>query len=211
MVNKEIINMGIKMSELGFYPLEIRHCINEAYSCWGRISKKRQNLFFLVFDIFESSLPDAKKEKIRKMFPEIDIIHKMYELEFPKKDIKMPVERFGEDELTIFAIGDGDSKKAQNYGDFLEDVGIKEMPVHVVDSDYVKTRNKPFERLLWFAPLPGRSNLDGNYIRDLHVNYWVRGVREISDAVRTRQKIWRRVMPEWLQVLKSYCESRRTI
>jgi len=110
---------------------------------------------------------------------QVDLTLKEY-AKFPERNISIPVERFGEDELTVFVIGNGDSKKAQNYGNFLKDAGIPEMPICVVGGDYVKAQGKPFERLLWFYGLDVRSYLGGD-VTYLCGGDVVRGVREISD------------------------------
>ena len=93
------------------------------------------------------------------------------------KDFSVPVKRFGENELTVYAFGDS----AQDYGKFLENAGIKEMPVWMVDN----IGDKPFVRQAWLYRLDGRSGLLGDYwyLSDV---YRVRGVRE--DALASEPK-----------------------
>ena len=107
-------------------------------------------------------------------------------VKFPEKYVEIPVKRFGEDELTVFVIGGGDSKKAEVYGNFLKDAGIKAMPVYVVDKDNVNEQNTPFARQLWFWSLVGGSVLDGDG-RDLGGDCGVRGVRLISGEASTQK------------------------
>lgn len=65
--------------------------------------------------------------------------------------------------------------KAQDYGQFLREAGIKEMPIWLIDQDYVDEQNKPFERQNWFGRLDFVSLLNGNDW-GLFSNIWLRGV-----------------------------------
>ncbi|MFA6023139.1 MAG: hypothetical protein WC781_03550 [Candidatus Pacearchaeota archaeon] len=79
----------------------------------------------------------------------------------------IPTNRFKDDKVTVYAFGD----YAETYGDFLNEVGINEMPVRLAD-----IQDKPFARKLWFCGLDSRSMLDGNY-RGLHLDRGVRGAK----------------------------------
>ena len=96
----------------------------------------------------------------------------------PKKNRNIPTKRFGEDRLTAWAF----KEQAKNYGLFLSANGIDEMPVEVVDSDYVNEQKKPFGRQVWFRWLVDRSVLYCNY-RCLYSDYRARGVRENAEGV----------------------------
>ena len=87
------------------------------------------------------------------------------------KDKKIPTNRFGENELTVYAFGE----VAKQYGEFLKEAGIEEMPVRLAD-----VQDKPFARQLWFRNLGLRSELIGDrYLGYWYLNYYnrVRGVR----------------------------------
>ena len=101
-------------------------------------------------------------------------------IEYPQKDITVPTKRLGDEELTVFAIGGGDSAKAQAYGDFLKEAGIKEIPFWAVtDRNYINKQTSPFARQVWFRSLGSRSDVDGSYW-DLNRAIGVRGVRSVS-------------------------------
>ena len=88
-------------------------------------------------------------------------------IDFPEKTIEIPTDEFGSRALTIHAFGG--EKKAKAYGEFLDDAGIKEMPIYAVDKDYVDKQGRPFARQLWFRALGNRSmlyNFWGIYYED---------------------------------------------
>ena len=121
---------------------------------------RKSNEFYLNEKQIKTSLKDAIK--------------------FPKtENYNIPTDKFGEDALTDFAFG----KIAKDYGKFLKEAGIKEMPVYLANCS-----NKAFARQMWFRNV-GRSVLDGDS-RDLlyYLNNWARGVREVS-AEGAAQKI----------------------
>lgn len=97
-------------------------------------------------------------------------------LKLPNRDFVIPTNRFGEEEVTSYAFGDS----ARNYGNFLKDAGIKEMPVWMVDN----IGDKSFVRQAWLGRLGSSSGLGGG---DGGLSYgdWVRGVRE--DALASEQ------------------------
>ena len=90
----------------------------------------------------------------------------------------IPTKRFGENEITVFAFGD--EKKAQEYGAFLKEAGISEMPLWIVDNKYVNEQENSFARKLWFRILDVRSVLGGD--GGLYYDNRVRGVREVCEA-----------------------------
>lgn len=79
----------------------------------------------------------------------------------------IPTNRFKDNEVTNFAFGD----VAEQYGLFLKDAGIKEMPFYLT-----QTSDKPFARQMWFGYLGDLSGLDGNY-RVLDGDSSMRGVK----------------------------------
>jgi len=103
-------------------------------------------------------------------------------VDFPLNSKDIPTKRFNENDLTVWAFGAGDSKKAQAYGDFLKDSEINSMPVWAVDNDYVKKQNSPFVRQLWFGRLGSRSGLVGGN-GNLRGGDRVRGVRTDAEGV----------------------------
>lgn len=70
----------------------------------------------------------------------------------------IPTNRFKENEITSYAFRD----VAENYGLFLKEAGIEEMPVYLANIS-----DKPFARQMWFRLLDGRSELyGGGYLDD---------------------------------------------
>ena len=82
-------------------------------------------------------------------------------VDFPISYTEISTKKFNKEALTIWAFGNGDNRKAQKYGDFLLNAGIKSMPVYPVEKNYADNQNSPFARQLWFGGLGGRSVLDG--------------------------------------------------
>ncbi|MFA5173843.1 MAG: hypothetical protein WC438_01550 [Candidatus Pacearchaeota archaeon] len=87
----------------------------------------------------------------------------------------IPTNRFGENSTAVYAFGDS----AKQYGEFLKDTGIKEMPVCLVNLE-----TKPFARQMWFRYLDCKSELCG--YKDLGFDIGVRGVG--SGSVEGTQK-----------------------
>jgi len=82
--------------------------------------------------------------------------------------------RFKDNEITAFAFGE----IAEQYGQFLKEAEIKEMPVSVVGIDYINKQHRPFARQMWFSSLNIMSCLDGSWKLD-KLNR-LRGVQEIK-------------------------------
>ena len=80
---------------------------------------------------------------------------------------KIPTNRFGENEMTIYAFGE----IAEKYGQFLNESGIKEMPVWIAS-----LQEKPSVRQIWFNYLGSRSGLLNVNIH-LDFYYRLRGVK----------------------------------
>jgi len=113
------------------------------------------------------------KEQIEKA------LDKKYSVKIDNRSI--PVSEFGNEEITDFAFG----KTAKEYGQFLKDAGIKEIPFYLASLE-----DKPFARQLWLCGLDsdGRSGFDG-YDRSLNYDGGVRGVRDASAEGAKPQKI----------------------
>jgi hypothetical protein len=94
------------------------------------------------------------------------------------KSYEIPVSKFAKNDLAQFMFKEAD---AQKYAKFLQEAGIKEVPVWLVDSNHVKKQKAPFARPLWFRNLDNRSVLDGGD-RDLDCSGRARGVRVASEA-----------------------------
>lgn len=88
------------------------------------------------------------------------------------KDKSIPTDKFGENELTAFAFGE----VAEDYGRFLKEVGIKEMPIYLTNY-LTNPSDKSFSRQVWFGNLGYRSLLGGNG-GDLDCGNRLRGVSE---------------------------------
>lgn len=84
----------------------------------------------------------------------------------------IPTNRFKDNEVTAFSFGD----VAGDYGLFLKEAGIKEMPVYLAN-----VSDRPFARQLWFGVLGYWSDLDGHWV--LGDDDGVRGVcQKTSEA-----------------------------
>ena len=100
---------------------------------------------------------------------------------------------FGNEEITDFAFG----KYAKEYGKFLKDAEINEMPIWTANLE-----NKPFARQLWFWGLDGRSGLNGNWDLDD-----INGVRGVRDGVRKAQQKTESYTPQQIQMEKQMEEA----
>jgi len=104
-------------------------------------------------------------------------------IEIPYSQKPIPTNRFGQDEITLFAFGDN----AKSYGEFLKDAKINEMPIVSASKDYADKQSQTFARKLWFRGLGGRSGL-GGCSGSLHSDYRSRGVRsEVASATEPHE------------------------
>lgn len=89
-------------------------------------------------------------------------------------DKAIPTNRFSENPITVYAF----KEFAEQYGQFLRDNGIKEMPIWLANQE-----DKPFARQMWLRRLDvgNRSDLDGNYW-GLGFDGRMRGVRQGGEA-----------------------------
>jgi hypothetical protein len=71
-------------------------------------------------------------------------------VKFPNDNYMIPTDKFGEDAITDFAFG----KIAKDYGKFLKDAKINEMPIYLANCE-----NKAFARQMWFGGLAATSGL----------------------------------------------------
>jgi len=93
---------------------------------------------------------------------------------------KIPIGRFAKDGLASFVFRD----TTADYAKFLQEAGVKEVPVWLVDSKSVKEQKAPFAKALWHNGLYDRPDLDGG--RGLINGYRARGVRKASEANMTQ-------------------------
>lgn len=87
-------------------------------------------------------------------------------------DKPIPTNRFADNKITAYAFGDS----AKQYGEFLREAGIKEMPIWLANIE-----STPFVRQLWFNFLGYGSELVG-YDRYLCCGYGVRGVCKSAEG-----------------------------
>lgn len=99
-------------------------------------------------------------------------------------DKPIPASRFGENKITNYAFGDS----AKDYGLFLKDAGIGEMPVHLCNLE-----GKPFARQMWLRWLGGLSGLGGC---SGGLSYWARGVCENAEGVAKNSEAYTSVQLE---------------
>ena len=81
-------------------------------------------------------------------------------------EIPIPTDRFGENEITNYAF----REVAEQYGQFLKEAGIKEMPIWLAD-----LTDKSFATQMWFRSLIDGSVLYGD--GDLDDDRRLRGVK----------------------------------
>lgn len=105
-------------------------------------------------------------------------------IDFPQENIKIPTDRLSEEALTVWAFGG--EKEARAYGEFLREAGIKEMPVLVVDKNYVNKKENPFVRQMWFRFLGFGSGL-GGYGRCLNGGIGLHGVKIGAEVTSPRR------------------------
>jgi len=105
---------------------------------------------------------------------------------FPISENPIPTNRFGEEGLTTYAFGES----AKQYGEFLKEAGIKDMPIWLAD-----IQEKPFVRPVWFCRLgyarsgllcSNRSLLDG-VVRVRGVSDCAEGTAKNSEAYTPAQ------------------------
>ena len=106
-------------------------------------------------------------------------IKKGISVKFPKNEnYSIPTGRFGEDAITDFAFGN----IAKDYGLFLKDAGIKEMPIW-----FASQKEKAFARQMWFRRRGSgsRSGLNGN---DGNLYCDFSGARGVRDGIGRTQR-----------------------
>jgi len=83
---------------------------------------------------------------------------------------QIPTNRFKDNDITTFAF----DKIAEDYGKFLQEAGIKEMPICFNNSNYDNKQKTQFARQMWFGNLLHKSGLSG--FESLTHYYNIRGV-----------------------------------
>jgi hypothetical protein len=91
------------------------------------------------------------------------------------ENFEIPVSKLHKDNLTKFLF----KEDAQPYAGRLEEDGIENVPVWLVDSNHVKEQKAPFARALWLRGVDVRSGLGGDY-GDLSYDFRARGVRPVD-------------------------------
>ena len=76
----------------------------------------------------------------------------------PYSQTNISFDEFGDDEITNFLFG----KKAKDYGLFLKDAGINEMPLYFQNKDYIDGEGRSFANQLWLCRLGGWAGLGGD-------------------------------------------------
>jgi len=125
----------------------------------------------------------------REFHPASDQIEKALEnsIDLPKKEIKIPTNRFNSNAFTVYAFGG--EKEAKAYGDFLRKSGIKEMFFYILDKSYVDRKAKPFERQVLFGKIGYIwSDLSGCY-RTLDHDFRLRGVKWAPKAPSQKKQL----------------------
>jgi hypothetical protein len=110
-----------------------------------------------VWDKFVSWVPE-QIERDAKLDPkERKIIRLDQKANF---NVPIPTQRFADDEITCFLFED----QAKDWGNYLNSIGIKEMPIWLVPQERVDREPKPFVRQLWNSRIGGiyRFYLGGN-------------------------------------------------
>jgi hypothetical protein len=119
----------------------------------------------------------------REFYPSADAIEQALtdSVEFPLSNIEIPTNRLADEQFTSYAFGGEEQAKA--YGEFLNQAGIKKLPVWVVSSEHVNSQDNVFARQMWFRSLDIRSYLSGSDW-DLHVDVGMRGVKNSAEGTR---------------------------
>ncbi len=126
----------------------------------------------------------------QEFYPTPDQIEKALEESVDFLDTEIPTNRFNSDGITVFLFGQGNAKKAGEFGHFLRDVGITKLPTFALNQEYVDKRPRPFARQLWMGSRDtawiylngGIGNKIWGYIKDLQLQKTVRGIRCINSG-----------------------------
>ena len=100
--------------------------------------------------------------------------------ELPRNNFEIPTDRFDSDDLTVYCFGGSES--ARTYGEFLRELGIFNMPITLLDDNYVNGKDKPFVRQMLFRGLGIKDSLSGLYghFRGLNHGCELRGIKLLS-------------------------------
>jgi len=135
------------------------------------------NEFYISENELEEIIKTAKED--RKMVYSKQRVYTQKKTE----SYEIPIKKFAKDSLAQFLFKD----TAADYAAFLQNVGIKEVPVWLVGAEHQKEQKKPFARALWFPDLGLWSGLLGGG-RDLGYGFGgARGVRNASEASKTQK------------------------
>lgn len=137
-----------------------------------------QEYFFDIAKYKEQAFQDKNKEPEQRRV----LIYQRTKFNISTEGyFNIPTDRFSEEELPLWLFRD----QAENYGQFLRDAGIREIPVRLSDLDYIDKQKSPFARQLWLLGLDGRSGLYGG--RCLYYYVHVRGVKKTPKVSRAEK------------------------
>jgi hypothetical protein len=134
----------------------------------------------------------AKKAEEASRLDEFFITDKQIEtalldaVRLPPEGIEIPLDRLGEEELTVWFYGRGDSEKAQRYGYLLKGLKNENMTIWVPGPSYITSKTFPddcraFARQYRLGPVSTGSRM-GGYQYGLTGNQTFFGARYIEPA-----------------------------
>jgi len=137
---------------------------------------RKGNEFYISENELEEIIKTAKTDR--------KVVYSKQRVYTQKKteSYEIPIKKFAKDSLAQFLFKD----TAADYAAFLQNAGIKEVPVWLVGAEHQKEQKKPFARALWFRGLGLRSVL-GGFSRALLYYGRARGVRNASEASKTQK------------------------
>ena len=184
------VDKPISLRDLAYARIQtadINHSLNQngSYVLQSGIYRPRSNEVSLVkispILSFPEEATNAHRAK-REFYESNKAIKEAFEkslessIKSPYDKKPIPTDQFDEYNLTRWAFED----QAKDYGLFLKENGIDEMPVLLVPEDYVDMQEKPFVTQLWLSRLYYYvSGLDGSgrgYDGVLAGGSWLRGV-----------------------------------
>lgn len=175
-------NFFVKCSPMVESPYEVRKAnedtpIISCKNCGGDILKRRDFCPKCRSFVPKSEIPnDYYNDK--KFYPSKRQIEKSLEnsIKYPSENTKIPTNRFGEEEFTLFAFG----KRAKEYGEFCKSCGLDEMPIEVpFNQDYVNNEKSGFATQVYLGN-PKSSYENGAIVpqaNGFHMDIHFRGIR----------------------------------
>ena len=116
-------------------------------------ASRKENYFLTDKKVYEQYKEQAEQDKNK-------ILQERKVLILPKREnYEIPTNKFNENELTLFLFKD----QAENYGNFLRENEISEMPVWLLDKNYVNSKEGSILTQLWLLDLGNWSVVVGYY------------------------------------------------